>query len=194
MLVGLDDYQFGELYALGKPDGISHGNPSTSGRVRYTISVVFPYSIRRERATVEEGSVDNQSSPEKKLSGALERAMVAARTAEDNRGRDIVILDMRKITPVFDYFVIANGTSRRQLHAMSEEIDHALEEGLGDRRMGIEGYEESRWILLDYGDVVIHLFEPETRAYYALEDLWGHAERVPFEPRRTDASDDSVPI
>ena len=143
---------------------------------------------------MEEGSVDNQSSPEKKLSGALERAMVAARTAEDNRGRDIVILDMRKITPVFDYFVIANGTSRRQLHAMSEEIDHALEEGLGDRRMGIEGYEESRWILLDYGDVVIHLFEPETRAYYALEDLWGHAERVPFEPRRTDASDDSVPI
>ena len=92
--------------------------------------------------------------------------------AEENRGRDIVILDMRELTCMFDYFVLASGTSRRQLHAISEEIDRALEEELGDRRMGIEGYEESRWILLDYGDVVIHLFEPETRAYYAMEELW----------------------
>ncbi|MCX7427803.1 MAG: ribosome silencing factor [Planctomycetia bacterium] len=114
---------------------------------------------------------------------ALERAMVAARTAEANRGRDIAVLDMRAITPMFDYFVLATGSSRRQLHAMSEEIDHALEEGLGDKRLGIEGYIESRWILLDYGDIVIHLFEPETREYYALEELWAHAKRVPFEPK-----------
>ena len=117
---------------------------------------------------------------------ALERAMVAARTAEDNRGQDIVILDLRELTTIFDYFVIVSGTSRRQLHAVSEEIDHALEDGMGDRRMGIEGYRESRWILLDYGDVVIHIFEPETRKYYALEDLWGQAKRVPFEPRYPD--------
>ena len=114
---------------------------------------------------------------------ALERAMVSARTAEDNRGQDIVILDLRKLTTIFDYFVIVSGTSRRQLHAVSEEIDHALEDGMGDHRLGIEGYRESLWILLDYGDVVIHIFEPETRKYYALEDLWGQAERVPFEPR-----------
>ena len=114
---------------------------------------------------------------------ALQRAIVAAQTAADNRGQDITILDMRELTPVFDYFVIANGTSRRQLHAMSEEIDHALEEGMGDRRMGIEGYDESRWILLDYGDVVINIFEPETRRYYALEELWGKAEKVSFEPK-----------
>jgi ribosome-associated protein len=110
--------------------------------------------------------------------------LVAARTAEENRGRDITILDLRELTSTFDFFVIASGSSRRQLHAMSEEIDHALEQGLGDRRLGIEGYEQSRWILLDYGDVVVHLFEPETRAYYALEELWGQAKRVPFEPRR----------
>jgi ribosome-associated protein len=61
---------------------------------------------------------------------------------------------------------------------MSEEIDRVLQEELGDRRLGIEGYEESRWILLDYGDVVVHLFEPETRAYYAIEDLWAAAKRV----------------
>ena len=69
---------------------------------------------------------------------------------------------MRTITPVFDYFVIATGNSRRQLHAISEEIEHVLEDELKDKRMGIEGYEESRWILLDYGNVVIHLFDQET--------------------------------
>ena len=123
---------------------------------------------------------------EKTPGGALERAMVAARTAELNRGKDIVILDTRGLTPVFDYFVLASGTSRRQLHAMSEEIDHALEEGMGDKRMGIEGYVESRWILLDYGDIVIHLFEPETREYYGLEHLWAEAKRVPFESVEAD--------
>ena len=115
---------------------------------------------------------------------SLGRALLAAQVAEDNRGVDIVVLDMRKLTSIFDYFVLATGSSRRQLHAMSEEIDHALEDRMGDRRLGIEGYEESRWILLDYGDVVVHLFEPETRAYYALEELWGRAQRV---PRTSDA-------
>jgi ribosome-associated protein len=114
---------------------------------------------------------------------ALQRALLAAQTAEDNRGVDIVVLDMRELTSIFDFFVLATGSSRRQLHAMSEEIDHALEDRMGDRRLGIEGYEESRWILLDYGDVVVHLFEPETRAYYALEELWGHAKRVSRTPR-----------
>lgn len=108
----------------------------------------------------------------------LERALIAAQTAEDNRGTNIVVLDTRELTSIFDYFVIATGSSRRQIHAMSEEIDHALEDRMGDRRLGIEGYEESRWVLLDYGDVVVHLFEPETRTYYALEELWGLAKRV----------------
>ena len=112
---------------------------------------------------------------------ALRRAVVAARTAADNRGQDIVVLDLRELTSIFDYFVVVTGSSRRQLHAISEEIDAALERGMGDRRLGIEGYEESRWILLDYGDVVVHLFEPETREYYQIEDLWGHAKRVDLE-------------
>jgi ribosome-associated protein len=120
---------------------------------------------------------------------SLQLALAAARTADENHGRDIVVLDMRELTPLFDYFVLATGTSRRQLHAMSEEIDHALEEGMGDKRLGIEGYQESRWILLDYGDVVIHLFEPEMRDYYALEQLWTGAKRVPFEPINSSADD-----
>lgn len=109
---------------------------------------------------------------------SLQLALAAAQVAADNRGRDITILDMRSITPVFDYFVIVTGSSRRQLHAISEEIDRVLEQDLGDRRMGIEGYETSRWILLDYGDVVIHLFDEETRKFYDLENLWSPAGRV----------------
>ncbi len=119
---------------------------------------------------------------------ALEHALAAARTALDNRGQDIMVLDMRELTPMFDYFVVATGTSRRQLHAMSDEIDRVLEGELGQRRLGIEGYQESRWILLDYGDVVIHLFDPDTRAYYALEELWAHAPRVPFPASDTSAA------
>jgi len=113
---------------------------------------------------------------------SLHLALTAARVAEENRGRDIVILDMRELTPLFDYFVLATGSSRRQMHAISEEIDRVLEETLGDHRLGIEGYVEGRWVLLDYGDVVIHLFDEQSRDYYALEQLWCDARRVPWEP------------
>jgi ribosome-associated protein len=126
------------------------------------------------------GGVVSDSS---KSDAGLQRAILAAQTAEENRGTNVVVLDMREITSMFDYFVLASGTSRRQLHAMSEEIDSVMEKQLGDRRLGIEGYEDSHWILLDYGDIVVHLFEPETRTYYALEDLWAHAKRVPVKPR-----------
>jgi ribosome-associated protein len=110
---------------------------------------------------------------------SLQIALAAARIAEDNRGRDVKILDMRELTPIFDYFVLATGTSRRQLHAISEEIDRVLETEMGDRRLGIEGYVDGRWVLLDYGDVVVHLFDPDSRDYYALEQLWCEARQVP---------------
>jgi ribosome-associated protein len=128
-------------------------------------------------------SVDSSTDSAPKAVESLERALVAAQVAADNRGRDIVVLDMREVTAMFDYFVLVTGTSRRQLHAISEEIDRTLEKDLGDRRLGIEGYRESRWILLDYGDVVMHLFDAEAREFYAIEDLWSQAKRVPFEPR-----------
>jgi ribosome-associated protein len=114
---------------------------------------------------------------------SLQLALAAAQTAEENRGRDIIVLDMHDLTPLFDYFVLATGTSRRQLHAMSEEIDHTLEDDLNDQRLGIEGYDQSRWILLDYGSIVIHLFDEEARRYYALEELWSDAHRIPLPQR-----------
>ena len=109
---------------------------------------------------------------------SLQLALAAAQVAAENRGQDIVVLDLREQTPIFDFFVIASGTSRRQLHAISEEIDHRLEDELQDQRLGIEGYAESSWILLDYGSVVVHLFDEGTRGYYDLENLWANAKRV----------------
>jgi ribosome-associated protein len=113
-------------------------------------------------------------------SRSLELAVAAARTAIDNRGQDVQILDTRGQTALFDYFVIATGASRRQLHAISDEIDHKLERDLHDRRMGAEGYAESRWIVLDYGNIVIHLFDEEARNFYRLEELWADSPRVSF--------------
>lgn len=109
-----------------------------------------------------------------------ELAAAAARTAIANNGSDVCVLDVCDQTALFDYFVIATGTSRRQLHAISEEIDDVLQKQLGDTRLGIEGYEDSRWIVLDYGSVIIHLFDEEARAYYDLESLWADAKLVPL--------------
>jgi len=105
-------------------------------------------------------------------------ATVAARVAIENRGRDVVVLDVSNQSAEFDYFVLVTGTSRRQLHAISEEIDDALEKGLGERRRGIEGYQESNWIVLDYATVVVHLFDEQTREYYDLESLWADGKPV----------------
>ncbi len=114
------------------------------------------------------------------ISSALHRACLAARIAADNKGRDILVLDLRPCTPLFDYFVIVTGTSRRQIHTLAEEIDAGLQ-AEGDERMGIEGYEASKWVVQDYGDIVIHVFDPDTRDYYKLEELWADAGKVDWE-------------
>jgi len=108
----------------------------------------------------------------------LELACAAAREAEDNRGQNVIVLDMREQTSIFDYFVIATGSSNRQLRAMSDGIDDVLQKQFGHRRLSVEGYEDSHWILLDYGSVVVHLFDAASRDYYRLEDLWAGATPV----------------
>lgn len=105
-------------------------------------------------------------------------ALTAARVAAETRGADVAVLDLRELTPVFDYFVLATGTSKRQIHAMADEIEKVVKQELHDRRRGAEGYEEGRWIVLDYGDVVVHLFDAEAREYWDLENLWSGAKAV----------------
>jgi ribosome-associated protein len=114
------------------------------------------------------------------LPTALSRACLAARTAADNKGQEILVLDMREITPLYDFLVLATGSSRRQIHTIAEEVDAALH-AAGDTRLGIEGYQASKWVIQDYGDVLVHVFDPDTREYYKLEELWADAKPVDWE-------------
>ncbi len=107
-------------------------------------------------------------SPEQRET-SLKAAVEAAKCAAENKGQDIVVLDLSNQTSIFDFFVIITGASRRQLHAIADDIDRVLKQ-FDYHRDSRSGYEESRWIVLDYGGVVVHLFDDETRAFYDLEN------------------------
>jgi len=107
-------------------------------------------------------------------------ATMAARIASDLKGEDIVILDLRGLTSIADYFVIATGTSDRQLRAMADQIDQQGR-AVGQKPYGISGYEHGTWVLVDFVDVVVHLFDEEHRSYYDLELLWGDAPRIDWQ-------------
>ena len=113
----------------------------------------------------------------KRNTDAREFALAAARIAAGRHCSDIVVLDLKGKSPATDYFVIATGTSDRQMRAVADEISEEARKG-GLQRFGRAGYEQARWILLDYVDVVIHIFDSEYRDYYDLELLWGDAERL----------------
>ena len=106
--------------------------------------------------------------------------MDAARLACDRHCSNIVVLDLRGKSPATDYFVVATGTSARQMRTVCDEIcRQARKDGL--QRYGRAGYDQARWILLDFVDVVIHIFDSEYRDYYALELLWGDARHLKVE-------------
>jgi ribosome-associated protein len=103
--------------------------------------------------------------------------LAAVRAAEDKQARDIRVLDLREITSFADYFVICSGANPRQIQAISDEIELRLKK-LGERPNSIEGYENAEWILMDYGDYLVHIFSQKARVYYDLERLWRDAKTV----------------
>ncbi len=115
-----------------------------------------------------------------KTLGARELAIEAARLADDRNCNDVLVLDLREISPATDYFVIATGTSDRQLKAVAEEIVQSAK-GMGHRPYHVAGRESAVWLLLDFVDVVVHLFDQQHRSYYDLELIWGEAPRVDWE-------------
>jgi ribosome-associated protein len=110
---------------------------------------------------------------------AKEFAIAAAKIAEERHCTDIVVLDLRGLSPATDYFVIATGTSERQMRTVADEISQMGRQH-DMQRFGRAGYEQGRWILLDFVDVVVHLFDPEYRDFYDLELLWGDAEKIDY--------------
>ena len=92
------------------------------------------------------------------------------------------MLDIRKIAFIADYFVIASGNNSKQLQAIADDISKTLK-GQGQRRVGLQGYDAGAWVLVDFGDVVIHLFHEEMRRYYELENFWADAVKVKWKAK-----------
>lgn len=113
---------------------------------------------------------------------ALETALLSAEAADDKKAFDIMILDLRRLTYITDYFVICSGSNITQVSAISDWIGQTLAK-TGVHPSHIEGRPDSSWVLMDYGDVVVHIFDELTRVHYALDKLWGEAAKVPFTGR-----------
>jgi ribosome-associated protein len=116
-----------------------------------------------------------------KLPKAVATAVSAAR---DKQATDMVVLDLRKAGGFTDYFVICTGNNARQIGAIADSVRETLKKDLGERPTLSEGVDKSEWILLDYFNFVVHIFSRDCRSFYALERLWGNAERIdlPDEP------------
>lgn len=108
---------------------------------------------------------------------ARETALRAAEAADSRKAFDIQVLDLRSLTTIADYFVICSCGSTTQVNAVADGVGHALAE-IGQRPSHVEGGAEATWVLMDYGDVVVHVFETQSRAYYSLDRLWNDAPRV----------------
>lgn len=107
-------------------------------------------------------------------------AVLAASAASDKKAEDIIVIEVADLLVVTDYFVIATGRNDRQVKTIADEVEDQLRERAGIKPIGREGQDEGKWVLLDFGDLVIHVFQPEEREFYRLEKLWGDAPRVPL--------------
>ena len=106
-----------------------------------------------------------------------EAVKIAARAASDKKATDPVVLDLRNAASFTEYFLICTGASTRQVQAISNAVEETLLKS-GKRPLHIEGYSSAEWILLDYGDFIVHVFSPASRRFYDLERLWRDAPRV----------------
>jgi ribosome-associated protein len=128
------------------------------------------------------------------LSGAppetSSRAQTAAFAAADKKGTDLAILAVGEIIAIIDWFVLVSATNTRQVRTIVDEVQRALRDLDGSKPIGVEGLADATWVLLDYGDIVVHVFLEATREYYDLDRLWADAARVdvPAAPLVADGS------
>jgi ribosome-associated protein len=109
----------------------------------------------------------------------LDELVVAAlRAAVEKKAVDAVLLDLREVASFTDFFVIVGGTNARQVQAIADGVEDALRRGHGRKPARVEGYNSAEWVLLDYGDFILHVFEEKARRFYDLERLWRDAARV----------------
>lgn len=116
------------------------------------------------------------------LTDTVQRVREAVSAADDRQAVDLKVLHLQKVSDFTDYFVICSGTSERQVQAIADAVQERLR-GRRVRPLHVEGYNRAQWVLLDYGDLVVHVFQAEPRRFYALERLWGDAPNVTAELR-----------
>jgi len=109
-----------------------------------------------------------------------EMSQVICAAASDKKAKDIVVMDMKNLMSSTDYFMVCSAPTATQVRAIADNIEEKMDEA-GVHFNHKEGYREGEWVLLDYGDVVAHIFRQEAREYYALERLWGEAPLTPYE-------------
>ena len=110
------------------------------------------------------------------MKSSKERTLQIAQIIIDKKGENVLLLDLRKISPITDYFILATAQSPLHAQAISDELVKKLKKE-GNRVHHVEGYNQAQWVLLDFLDVVVHIFLPEVRTFYGLERLWGDAPR-----------------
>ena len=103
---------------------------------------------------------------------------LALHSAADKKATDMVVLDLREIASFTEFFIIASGANQRQVQAICDGITEQLKADLKSRPVRVEGYTSAEWVLLDYGDFIVHVFNKESREFYDLERLWRDAKRV----------------
>jgi ribosome-associated protein len=107
--------------------------------------------------------------------------VAAAKAASDKKGEDTIILEVGAVLAITDAFVITSGANSRQVRTIAEEVERRIDETGGSKPLRIEGLDDARWVLMDYGDFVVHVFLDDVRRYYDLERLWSDAPRVEWE-------------
>lgn len=107
-----------------------------------------------------------------------ELALLAARALSDKKGKEIRVMEIVELTTLADYFVLATGASNTQINALVDNVEKLLAEEAGEQPLHREGYRGGTWVLLDYGCVVVHIFNDEARKFYSLEHLWADGEEV----------------
>lgn len=117
-----------------------------------------------------------------------EIALLAAEAASEKKAEDIIVLDVAETLVITAFFVVATGSSDRQVRSIADEIEDQLREKAGVKPIGREGEREGKWVLLDFGDMVVHVFQPEEREFYRLDKLWSEAPRVPLPESVTDSA------
>ena len=128
--------------------------------------------LHRETATIE---IENNRTP---FSDLDEEVKLALHCASDKKASHIVVIDLREIASFTEFFVVASGNNQRQVQAIADEINERLKKELNIKTVRTEGYTAGEWILLDYGDFIVHVFEKNAREFYDLERLWLDAKRV----------------